>query len=416
MRAPPPLPSRPSARPNDVLKRAETLMLMIEERDAEAKRKKKELQKARGVEHYMHAMSNLVGQQLHIAPRGEHRAPLPPVSLIAPAPRPSVLVPRSARTDAERRMRRRASEDQRVGAMRLRMAQLLPEPRLSKAAPMSLKSKRSSATEQRLGDVRPPKRPSATGRSATGRRRLVARKPHPTIRQHSARTRSYKERLARVTASVRLPPSHAAASVGSAAMPTRKTSVGEIVRRASVLSAQRLNLQGMLPPPPSYKDSPPPYDDDDDDDDDASSSSGGVLEPLLEEGTSGGDLNPWGGADAAAGSGATPARAEGEEEGGWEEYFDETNQAWYALHAATGRSYWVDEEDDGEEEAEDASYSSEEEEEEGGDRLAPLHRQASMSSARRGSTFVSHLLSIDDDLSANSTTRRSVRLSGRFQL
>tara|TARA_B110000208_G_scaffold53886_1_gene70705 strand:+ start:486 stop:1658 length:1173 start_codon:yes stop_codon:yes gene_type:complete len=390
-------------------------MLMIEERDAEAKRKKKELQKARGVEHYMHAMSNLVGQQLHIAPRGEHRAPLPPVSLIAPAPRPSVLVPRSARTDAERRMRRRASEDQRVGAMRLRMAQLLPEPRLSKAAPMSLKSKRSSATEQRLGDVRPPKRPSATGRSATGRRRLVARKPHPTIRQHSARTRSYKERLARVTASVRLPPSHAAASVGSAAMPARKTSVGEIVRRASVLSAQRLNLQGMLPPPPSYKDSPPPYNDDDDDDD-ASSSSGGVLEPLLEEGTSGGDLNPWGGADAAAGSGATPARAEGEEEGGWEEYFDETNQAWYALHAATGRSYWVDEEDDGEEEAEDASYSSEEEEEEGGDRLAPLHRQASMSSARRGSTFVSHLLSIDDDLSANSTTRRSVRLSGRFQL
>ena len=415
MRAPPPLPSRPSARPNDVLKRAETLMLMIEERDAEAKRKKKELQKARGVEHYMHAMSNLVGQQLHKAPRGEHRAPLPPVSLIAPAPRPSVLVPRSARTDAERRMRRRASEDQRVGAMRLRMAQLLPE--LSKAAPMSLKSKRSSATEQRLGDVRPPKRPSATGRSATGRRRLVARKPHPTIRQHPARTRSYKERLARVTASVQLPPSHAAASVGSAAMPTRKTSVGEIVRRASVLSAQRLNLQGMLPPPPSYKDSPPPYDDDDDDDD-ASSSSGGVLEPLLEEGTSGGDLNPWGGADAAAGSGATPARAE---EGGWEEYFDETNQAWYALHAATGRSYWVDEEDDGEEEEEeeDASYSSEEEEEEeeeGGDRLAPLHRQASMSSARRGSTFVSHLLSIDDDLSANSTTRRSVRLSGRFQL
>ena len=417
---------RISAASTNVLARAESLMLKVEARDAASHAKRHN-----NVQQTLSALEREMGRQvgnvsakfgvprLHAALTTRTASPAPPRFSFAAQPLPprkSVLVPRSARIDADIRRIRRKSQAKRLEAMKLRLAQ---EGRVREESG-------SAAAKCSAAGARAGRRPPA-GRAS----RLVPRKPQPTIKRRIYRRNSYDMRVQRVKASVTAP---AAARTGSESAPaadtplSTATEVGGIVRRASVLSAQRL---GTLQEETLCADS-------------GRRGSGSARRASVLSAR---------GLETAPAMRASPAAlpapatldvdarsaAEAQEEQ-WDEFVDEDSGHAYAVSRLTGASYWLEGDAEyatdacGDGTYGDATYSGElygGAQYGGGDAQAssdiaaaaaslasppPLPSRPSASSAagRRGSTLISGLLCIDEELTP--AVRRSVTAAGRFCL
>ena len=330
-------------------------MLMVEARDAasHAKRHNNLQQTLSALEREMgRQVGNVTAKfgvpRLHAAlttRTASHAAPARFSFAAQPLPpRKSVLVPRSARTDADRRRIRRKSQAERLEAMKQRLAQ---EGRVAQESGSATAER--SAAGARGGRRHPVDRAS---------RRLVPRKPKPTITHRRYRSMSYEMRVARVKASVTVPAAarvgggsaHAADAVLSAAADVGSSSA----RRASVLSAHRLEAVAATNATPAATPAPPTSDVD----------AGGAPEAQEEQ---------------------------------WDTFVDEETGYEYAVSRLTGESVWLE----ADAEYGGAGYGG------GGDAevrsdiaaaAAPHRSLPSATSAvgRRGSTFVSSLLSIDE--------------------